>query len=124
MRTRLFDLESAPVTVVWNYKRCSATEYSVVSASGSLSCVACPAGGNCTSPNAVDLVTKDRIVALPDWWASDGSDGSAFFKCPIPASCLSAAEALLGQRAVCAQGCVVLCARVQCLAPRGPLFLV
>ena len=51
------------------------------------------------------------VCAQPGFWASDASDGSAFYKCPLAAACLGGTN---GTRSVCAQGYTgTLCAVCQ-----------
>ena len=46
VRTVLFQLTGDTVTIPWDYKRCSASEYAVEAVNGSITCLPCPIGGN------------------------------------------------------------------------------
>jgi hypothetical protein len=87
----------------WTYKRCSDSEFAVLSgASGdAIVCKACPSGGDCTPSSPSVVVTQADIVARAGYWASPSSDGSRFYRCPILGACVGGVN---GSRAVCAKG--------------------
>ena len=57
-----------------------------------------PPGGDCS---VADLTLQEDIVAQSGFWAPPDSDGSMFYKCPIPAACLPGVN---GTRSQCATG--------------------
>ena len=118
-------------TVSWSFVRCDATQFAIVNdTDGGIqcsqcttwklglcrSCVVCvvpvadkcyrclligfagPAGGNCA---VADLTQQQDIVAQLGYWAPSDSDGSVFYKCPIPQACLPGVN---GSRSQCAPG--------------------
>ncbi len=57
-----------------------------------------PEGGDCS---VAELTTQTDIVARQGYWAAPSSDGTLFYKCPIPEACLPGVN---GSRSTCAPG--------------------
>ena len=130
MRSRLFTTTGSPLVLQWTHVVCDASHFAVVSGNDTVTCEACPPGGQCAlsaalssvsvAPSSNDseqsttrssllsnVVVQQAIVAQPGWWASTSSDGSTFYPCPIPSACLPGGN---GSRARCADGYAgVLC---------------
>ena len=121
MRTSLFDSPGATTTLLWTYKRCADDEFTVFSAVDTVTCVGCPAGGDCTGGTlapaqlttttgagvATAAVQQGYITAQRGYWASAHSTGDTFYECPVPSACLPGVN---GSRSSCATGYTgVLC---------------
>jgi hypothetical protein len=89
------------VAVLWEYRRCSDSEYAVVTHGDAIHCERCPPGADCTPHNATHVLQQPDIVARAGWWASPSSDGLRYHRCPRAESCLHGAD---GVRARCAVG--------------------
>ena len=57
-----------------------------------------PEGGDCA---VAELTQQADIVARQGYWAAPASDGTLFYKCPIPQACLPGVN---GSRSMCAPG--------------------
>jgi hypothetical protein len=103
VRAVLFSKAGDVSTVLWEYKRCSSTEFSVFRDGDAIECSPCPIGGDCSTVSVSEVVEQKDIIAQAGWWASDSSSGKQFYKCPIPESCLPGDRGN-GTRAQCQQG--------------------
>ena len=103
VRAVLFNTTGEASVVSWEYKRCAASEYAVLSNGDAIACLPCPEGGDCTPPNATALVQQSDIVAQAGWWASSTSDGLTYYRCPIAEACLQGSPSN-GTRSACARG--------------------
>jgi hypothetical protein len=96
------------VSVLWEYRRCSSSEYAVITNGDAISCRACPLGGDCyaMSQRSSAVVESSNIVSQRGWWASPSSDGSRFYRCPIRDACMPGAGLVNGSssRTRCADG--------------------
>ena len=116
VRTRLYSSAGPEATLLWSYRRCSASEFSDFFAVDTVACVPCPPGGDCSGASLVDdadaatsgvVVTQVSVAAQPGFWASNAALDLTFYECPISAACLPGAN---GSRSVCAAGYTgVLC---------------
>ena len=70
VRTRLFSSTGPATALQWTYIVCAATEFTVFASndSDSVSCIACPAGGDCsgaiTASALTDASTSSAAVVL------------------------------------------------------------
>ena len=81
----------------WVVKKCRESEYAVVSPTGALSCLLCPAGADCSHPDA----TLHTVLARPGFWApSVAGPRQSFFRCMVPRSCLGGAVSGTGSTVV------------------------
>jgi hypothetical protein len=86
----------------WQHLLCESNQYSVL-LRDSVTCVACPAGGDCTPrpKEGVSVVTLSDVISRKGYWASQSSDGTSYYQCPLATACLPGAN---GTRSVCATG--------------------
>jgi hypothetical protein len=75
------------VSVQWEYRRCSSDQFAVVTDGDAIGCRTCPLGGDCSPANGRDTVQLQDVVSQQGWWASSGSNGKTFYKCPIASAC-------------------------------------
>jgi hypothetical protein len=75
------------VSVLWEYRRCSSEEYAVITNGDAITCKPCPLGGDCAPASPSDIVELQDVVSQRGWWASSGSNGKTFYKCPIASAC-------------------------------------
>jgi hypothetical protein len=103
VRAVLFNTTGESTIVSWMYVRCADSQFAVLSGAGgdAIECRPCPAGGDCSPPTPTSVVTQADIVAQAGYWASPSSDGSRFYRCPLPDACQRGVN---GSRAVCAKG--------------------
>ncbi len=94
------------LTVSWEYRRCSAVEFAVLTVNGSVSCHPCPAGGDCAlwadSTSDPAFVTEERhVVAKRGYWAPPNMARARFYPCPRAEAC---AGGVNGSRTLCGSG--------------------
>jgi hypothetical protein len=87
---RASSIAGAPALWRWTVKECSDTEYAFVNVTdgGSLECVPCPLGGDCTAKNA----TAHTLVAKAGWWVPPQGPRLTLYRCPFPGSCAGNGE--------------------------------
>jgi hypothetical protein len=76
-------ISGAPALWRWSVMECSETTYANVTNGGSLSCEACPIGGDCKAKNA----TVHSLVAEGGWWVPPEGTRLTLYRCPLPNSC-------------------------------------
>jgi hypothetical protein len=101
VRARLLGTNGTASVITWTYVRCGADEFAVLRDGDAITCVPCPVGGDCRPRDGAALVTQADVVARAGYWASASSDGSRFYRCPLPAACQPGQN---GTRTTCAKG--------------------
>ncbi len=105
VRAAMAGAQGRPELLAWEYLRCSAAQYAVITGEDSIRCEECPQGGDCSggalglAPEAV--VTQSDIVSRVGWWASGSSSGLRYYECVLREACLPGRN---GTRSQCAEG--------------------